>query len=440
MPADGQVAVGLILATFVQTVFAWRPQVGVMGPSNSGKSTLFETLQAVFDKLCLAVQKPTEAAIRQAVDNRACVLLLDEFESDANRPKVLELLRTSSRGGQIARGTSDQRGRRFGMKHIVWTAAIELGLTREADANRFISLRLNRPPAKGYGRMDLPCEDDLKALGVKLLALAVRHAHEAARLAVALKSHAVEGVPSRVVESYAVPAAMIAAVHRYGEEAAGNVLRELLRDRVFDGRVVADEQALLADLLQSHVTLDHGKRLSVLEIISHESAFFDGGAAMARSGVTLVAGKGPRPTDPTKFDSLFIDPAAVQRFLLRGTRWEGGDIKEVLLRLPGAEWTRRRLDDQKKSRAHGVAVPLTLARQSADTPDDATPVLPLDPPDEGPPHAAPPPPAVASPDEAVPASRPYWDPDGWSCPASPPEPAMTPEVERVIAAIMSPDF
>lgn len=372
--ADAQVAVGLILASFVQTLFAWRPQVGVMGPSNSGKSTLFEALQSVFDKLALAVQKPTEAAIRQSVDNRACILLLDEFESDAHRTRVLELIRTSSRGGVIARGTSDQRGRRFGLKHIVWTAAIELGLSREADANRFITLRLERPPAEGYGRMNLPGDDDLKTLGVKLLALAVRHAHEAARLAVALKDHVIERVPSRIVESYAVPASMYAAVFRYGEEAADTILRELLLDRAFDGRVVADEHALLDEILQSHVDIGHARRRSVREIITDAEVYSEGASALTRHGISLVAaGTGPRPDHPSKFQSLFINPPTAQRFLLRGTRWGEGDIKEVLLRLRGAEWSRRRVgekqgDDKKDSRSPGVILPLGLVHAVTNTP------------------------------------------------------------------------
>ena len=45
----------------------------------------------------------------------------------------------------------------------------------------------------------------LKALGVKLLALAVRNAHEAAKLAVVLKSHAVERVLPAIAASTLSP-------------------------------------------------------------------------------------------------------------------------------------------------------------------------------------------------------------------------------------------
>ena len=138
-----------------------------------------------------------------------CVGRVGVGEQAADSDRVFEV---SARGGEIARGTADQRGRRFGLRHIAWLAAIELGLTREADRNRFILLELDRPPQEKFGRMNLPTEAQLADLGLKLLALAVAHVHAADRLAQKLKSHGVAGVPSRIVESYATPAALLAAI------------------------------------------------------------------------------------------------------------------------------------------------------------------------------------------------------------------------------------
>ena len=39
-----QILCGLIGATFMQTVFAWRPMVSILGESNTGKSTLLDFL------------------------------------------------------------------------------------------------------------------------------------------------------------------------------------------------------------------------------------------------------------------------------------------------------------------------------------------------------------------------------------------------------------
>src|SRR5207244_946863 len=97
------------------------------------------------------------------------------------------------------RGTSDQRGRSFGLRHVIWLAGIELGMTNAADRNRTVLLEMKLPKGNKPA-LDLSGEDALAELGLKLLALGVRHAHEADRLAQRLKSRDKAGVPQRIVE------------------------------------------------------------------------------------------------------------------------------------------------------------------------------------------------------------------------------------------------
>jgi hypothetical protein len=360
---DAQVATALVAATYVQTVWSWRPLVGITGPSNSGKTTLYEVLQSLFGGLALVTEKATEAGIRQGVGNRACALLLDEFESDGHRQRVLELLRTSSRGGVITRGTADQRGRTFGLRHITWTAAIELGLVREPDRNRFIVLDLVKPPEERYGQMDLPTEKELAALGHKLMALAVRHVRRADALADALKGHRVEGVPSRIVENYAVPAALLAVAQGQGEGDAAGLLERLLAGRAFAGRVQADDQALVRALLGSLVSLgvDYETR-TVSQILTDQNTYEVGRRALEKAGLVRVEetpGRGPRPTNLADCPYLFIGVEEAQRHLLKGTPFANGDIKEILLRLEHrgkkARWVQRKLNGVN---VWGCAVPM----------------------------------------------------------------------------------
>ena len=88
--------------------------------------------------------------------------------------------------------------------------AIEIGLTRAPDKNRFINLELMAPPKSKRGHLKLPPVPQIADLGQKLLAIAVKHVLAAAELAERLKGHSFEGVHGRVVESFAVPVAMLA--------------------------------------------------------------------------------------------------------------------------------------------------------------------------------------------------------------------------------------
>jgi hypothetical protein len=205
-------ATSLVACTWVQTVWPWRPLVVVTGPSNSGKTMFFgDALRRIFGKLGAHVEKPTEAGIRQYVRNDAIALLVDEFEHDQHRQKVLELFRASSRGGEVIRGTSDQKGRRFGLRLLPWMAAVETGLKREADRNRYIIFETERPDGRGNG-LNLPPEESLANLGMRILAVALTHVFPAVELADWLKRQKFDGVPSRVIESFSVPVAMLASL------------------------------------------------------------------------------------------------------------------------------------------------------------------------------------------------------------------------------------
>ncbi|MEZ6073797.1 MAG: hypothetical protein R3C10_26845 [Pirellulales bacterium] len=192
---------GLVMATFVQTTLSWRPLVGISGPSHTGKSTLFEVLEGLFGPLSLLSSKVTEAGFRQALGDNANAAMIDEFEKSRYRNQLLELLRTSAKGTKVLRGTASQEGKQFGLRHIVWVASIELGLQAEADRNRFIVLETKRIPDDQVGTLVLPTDEKLAELGQCLLAIAVRYAVEADRLAGQLKAVSRKGFNARTISA-----------------------------------------------------------------------------------------------------------------------------------------------------------------------------------------------------------------------------------------------
>ena len=135
-----------ICCTWIQSIWEWCPQVFLTGESDTGKSILVDDVlnKGIFGDLSMYVVKPTEAAIRQHMKHHSKVLIVDEFEHDSHRQRILELFRTSSRGGETIRGTADQRGAGYKLHHIPWFVAVETGLRKQADRNRYIVLELDR--------------------------------------------------------------------------------------------------------------------------------------------------------------------------------------------------------------------------------------------------------------------------------------------------------
>jgi len=324
---------GLVMATWVQSVWHWRPLVSITGPSDCGKSSLFEVLETMFGPLAMLSSKSSEAGIRQSVANHSKIILCDEFESDKHRKQILEFFRTSSKGSRTYRGTISQNSRGYGLRHICWVTAIEIGLARAPDRNRFIALELATPPADRRGRLKLPSVPQIVDLGQRLLAIAVKHAIAAGVLAERLKGYSFEGVHGRVVESFSVPVAMLAVTCGLDEPGAvglmGGIFERLGQD---PQQGTKDEVALLGDIFSSTVNLGHGEEASVAQILAHPSSYSGGLDAMERAGVKLLYTR----SDLSTRSGIFLAHQVILRYLLKGTQWAEQSIDQLLIRLPGA--------------------------------------------------------------------------------------------------------
>lgn len=347
-PASPVTLTGLTIATWVQTFWDWRPQVGIVGPTHAGKTTFFNLQSRLFGNLTIKSSHSSAAGIRQAVKNTAKVILCDEFESSKHRADILEMLRMSGRGDKMLRGTSDQRGLDFGLQHIAWVAAIELGLKRAPDRNRFIMLDLKKP-GEHKKQLALPNDVELKDLGQRLLAVAIKYVHEARTLAIDLKHHCSEGVDARIVESYTVPAAMLAAIQGMKQDQAHDLLHELLAG--VDRGHHKDESNLIDDIFEA-IPIHSKSKLAVgqlLQIVLSGSCIGDTCVNKAVAELESVGIKiGTYKNDGSAIGRtgnkcLILNHAVISRYLLRDTIWANQDIRTFLLLLPGATDGRRRV-------------------------------------------------------------------------------------------------
>ena len=341
-----KVLAGLVLATWVQALWIWRPQVSITGKSNAGKSTLFKALEGLFGPLAITSSGSTAAGIRQSIARTAAVVLLDEFESGRHRNEILEMLRASGRGDRVLRGTPGHKGQEFTLRHIVWTAGIESGLRREPDRNRFIRQELIKPAAKDMGKLNLPSEGELRSLGQRLLAASLKISLQARETAQALRILKFEGIDTRLIEGYAVPAACYAAA--MGEQNVGpasDVLAKMLQTvEVTDES--DDAMQLLQDIWESEFAGDKGFRSTVSQVIESRAIEPARVVELSRVGIGLV--------EHNNQEWLFISHKQVCRYLLKDTEWSKQNIDEILRRIDGAEKVKKRLGGK---RPWGVVIP-----------------------------------------------------------------------------------
>lgn len=359
---DPRLVTAMILATWVQTVWQWRPQVAILGASETGKSVLLTFLGDLFGPLAIRTSAPSPAGLRQKIQHSARIPLVDEHDANRQKRELLEMVRASSRGDVTLRGTTGkQQGHSFLLQQIFWIAGITMPRNRAPDRNRFIYLEL-LPPEKGKtGQLKLPPTEESANLGQKMLAVAVATAIRARDLAAKLKTVQYDDVDPRIIESYAVPTATLAAATDLAEADAVDLLKWLIpvEDGDFDG--LSDEADLLAHIFDADVFTPGGKRLAVGQMLARRHLEPDYDELLESRGLKLVemhVGRG-RPRSDAQPDAVFIDPRKAHRYLLKGTDWDGQNVDDVLRRVPGAERCRRTIASK---RATGVAIPIqTLA-------------------------------------------------------------------------------
>jgi len=358
---------GLVLASWVQTLWAWRPQIALIGATQTGKSILCETLGGLFGSLAIRSSKSSAAGLRQAIQTSGRVAIVDEFEDSKHRDEILEMARASSRGDKILRGTADHHGQEFVIQHIFWFAAIELGLKRAPDRNRYTILELLPPLEENRGKLALAPTEELHDLGQRLLAIAVRYVLPAREMAVRLKALPHPDADTRIIESLAVPASIIATAYGWSDDKADRLLAQFLQIVDPADHHASDQEDLMSALLAAVIRLDGGRdERTVCEIIRERD--LDRLESLERCGIALVHNRpGSRLLSGSKDEnvarrsnfSIFIDPRIATDKLLNNTRWRNQSIDVILGRLPDAHRTRRRIAG---GRSYGILIPMDSIR------------------------------------------------------------------------------
>jgi hypothetical protein len=367
------VAAGLTLATWVQSLWPWRPRIDVLGGTNTGKSMLCKALAGIYGDLVILTSDTTAAGLRQKICNSAAVVIVDEVDAKnrakmARQREILEMLRSASRGTSAIRGTGSGKAMEFTLRHLVWVAGISVNYDDQADRNRAIRLDLLPPSKEMAGKLVVPSQAELSDLGQRCLATALWCVLEARKLAVSLKDQKVDGVDQRAIESIAVPAAMLATAIEWQGLTPEGLVREMATGMRDDSsQVESDEQSLIGDILGATVHMSGQHRLTAAQAIEFTRNPANASAdrdtwrkALEGSGIKLTLG-----TNPT----IGFAYSLVRRKLLYGTRWQDQPIEQYLQRIDGKQLKQIRCGAQV---TRGVVFPYHQFRESFMGEEDVT--------------------------------------------------------------------
>ena len=340
---------GLIYATWVQSIWDWRPQVSITGASHSGKTTMINFISQCFGKNIAKSVKPTEAGIRQKIGNTSKVLMTDEFEADLNRQRVFELIRSAGSGAVQYRGTPGQKVKEFGLKHIGWFAAIELGVTETADLNRFINVILKKPHHKHQGKLNLPLQEEMQEISHWVMASAIYYGKKVRDIVSNLKYTQMDGIDIRVMEQYALPAAWCSVLEGTPDLTPELFLQQFTASRKVMIQIDLDENVLLQDILEAKARAG-GDEYSIGEMIEYYRRETDSNkqdywvALLSRNGIGIEKTWNLTSNDQ---GNVFLVPSLIEKYLLHNTKWKGKATRHYLRNIEDVVECRRQISGSK---------------------------------------------------------------------------------------------
>ena len=157
-----------MLTLFQQALNPWRPIIYLSGAQGTGKTMFSGLLDNLFHGFLEILDKTTAHAIKQTFGNNAMPGFFDEFEhyeSEKRQKDILNLLKTSCRGGVASFGTIGKSARECHLNHLFWLASISFPRCMETDGavrERMIVFDLKKKQQKF---LRLPPSKELRLLG-----------------------------------------------------------------------------------------------------------------------------------------------------------------------------------------------------------------------------------------------------------------------------------
>ena len=342
----------LATASFIQSALTFRPQVYITGDSYTGKSQMHKPLLAnLFGKLVDAIQKPTEAAIRQLVGTSSKILLIDELETDKRQPqireKVFKMLRSATGdGGDIIRGTIGKEIIRFRLQHITWLASIEVKLTDPADASRFFLFETQRPVEKDGKKsfLHLP-EKQIRQIGFDLMVFTIKNMNVLLDTIKELSRTDIEDTTHRNLDGAAVPAAFAEILSGWTRENTKMFMHCAIHDYSAEKTIqtTSEHSELLQTIQTAIIQVDHTQKTVVQTIRDSDYKTLTSNPTINKT----LKMYGLRITKYNDERVILFDIGTINRNLLNKTEWHNKGIEGLLARIKGTVKMRTKFNGER---------------------------------------------------------------------------------------------
>jgi len=357
-----EIVSSLIVASWIQSFWYFRPMTFLLGESNCGKSTLFQLLigdesdpldSGLMGDLAIHSANQSSAGIRQSAERSSRPVFVDEFEKGKNRAEILELLRGASRGSQTIRGTAGQKAVTTKLAFMAWAASTESGLVKQVDQNRWIRIQMVKPANGKMGKLKLPDIPTLHELRNKLIAASVVIGADARAMVDTLMARRPQHIDHRICQIYSVPAAVFATMAGLPVDTAVDSFARMLK--TFDSEGLERDQDSAMDVILTSKIRAGGVERSLLSLIEQTQNMHRGGST---ENEELLASNGVRVFDQDiTAKMVFMNPKVVSRELLKGSPLDGVKIDELILRIQGVTRSVQRINGKPM---RGLMIPLNV--------------------------------------------------------------------------------
>lgn len=354
---------GWLSSNFLCGTLKWRTHASITGSRGTGKSTLLEFIKNLLGANCFKIDGDSSAAgIRQNVGSSSCVVLIDESESDANKlTSTLNMLRSCNdgEGSNVWRGTQNQTGLNFEIKISGLLCGIVPPVFNGADASRFLRINLDVLSESTIKSDLLNNKKEIKELGNKLWIYMVNNYSKFRKICKYTRSYLINNKnDSRFADTFTTIIAASFLLDNISikiedikeKDVFKYVSKFDLQDEKDNKYNSNDEKELLNLILTKEIKDDQLNTKTIIEYI--KDYYFEDNKDKKELEIKrkLIRDLLSRYSIKTKMEKeegeneeeiiyfyLKTSENKIRKEILKGTRFENGDIKSVLTRIEGSE-------------------------------------------------------------------------------------------------------
>lgn len=355
-PTETNLMIGFIGQGFTTGAWDWIAHSYVFGEAGSGKSTMLKYLRDLWGQNGFYTDGgSSEAGIRQKIGNNTLVVQIDETEPDRKKVDAhLGMFRGASSGTTVLKGTTDQSGTEFTLKFAGLLAGVIPVELRQADMGRFLQFKLlplTDEDKKNISKeMKLLINDSerLNELGKKIQMYLINRFNDINRIRKEVRDLIILGNSARLADTYSTVIALSYVLQK--ELHIKNDNNEEISVEDFLSTFDIDEKSKELSASKDHDEMfellmtkeiangDNKDKMSIINYVYNAFYNYKNGKSNEFKEYNGILGKyGIRVLDSISLQ-IIIDPTRQGlKELLSKSRFESGNIREVLLRLSGVE-------------------------------------------------------------------------------------------------------